>query len=257
MTTRSHPPLLRLVRLALAAVPAGLIAAASLPACELKLNHDPAFAQSPALQIRSVAVEYRDELDQLVFRMELAGDAARTVPKAAGQLDGAPVLAYVFPTSLKAADVNMGDAEGIVALAVTSHPDFDDTPLWDEDGNGRFDDDKAIYHTHWVLLVKDDRVAGGLAVKEFKKEDKAVVRPPTNCGMPMYLDSPGHAVALRGRTLRVAVPASYVRNRTSFNFDGVTCYLQVNTSCMSRPMLGVYQVYSVASGNLSLPYKSR
>lgn len=229
----------------------------SAAACELKLNSDPAYAQSPSLKIKSVSVEYRDEIDSMIFRMDLEGPAGKTVPKAAGQLDGAPVMAYVFQTSLKARDVNMGDVEGIVALAVTSHPDFDDTPLWDEDGNGKFDDDKVIYHTHWVLLVKDDRVAGGLAVKEFKKEDKAVVLPPSNCGMPMYLDSPGHGIALRGSTLRVVVPASYLRNQTSFKFDGVTCYMQVNTSCMSRPMLGVYEVYSVASKNLSLPYKTK
>lgn len=229
----------------------------STTACELKLNSDPAYAKSPSLKIKSVSVEYRDEIDSMIFRMDLEGPGGKTVPKPAGQLDGAPVMAYVFPTSLKARDVNMGDVDGIVALAVTSHPDFDDTPLWDEDGNGKFDDDKVIYHTHWVLLVKDDRVAGGLAVKEFKKEDKAVVLPPSNCGMPMYLDSPGHAVAVRGSTLRVAVPAYYLRNQTSFNFDGVTCYMQVNTSCMSRPMLGVYEVYSVASKNLSLPYKTK
>lgn len=226
-------------------------------ACELTLHSDPAWAQSPSLKVKAVSVEYRDELDLMVFRMDLDGPAGAIVPKPAGQLDGAPVLAYVFPTTLKAADVNMGDAEGIVALAVTSHPDFDDTPLWDEDGNGRYDDDKAIYHTHWVLLVKDERAAGGLAVREFQAEDKAVVMPPTNPGMKIYLDSPGHAVAVRGKTLRVAVPASYVRNRKTFQFDGVTCYLQVNTACMSRPMLGVYEVYSVASGDLSLPYKTK
>jgi len=225
--------------------------------CELKLNADPAFAESPSLKIESVSVEYRPELDMMIFSMQLAGPAGRTVPKAVGQLDGAPVLAYVFPTSLKAADVGMGDAEGIVALAITSHPDFDDTPLWDEDANGKYDDDKIIYHTHWALLVKDDRAPGGLAVREFAKEEKGVVLPPTNCGMPMYLDSPGHAVAERGNTLRAMVPAFYLRNKTQFNFDGVTCYMQVNTSCMSRPMLGVYAIYSVASKDLSLPYATR
>ena len=225
-------------------------------ACDLKLNNSPALTKSPSLKIKGVAVEYRDELDALVFSMDLEGAAGKAVPKAAGQLDGAPVVAYVFPTNLKASDVNMGKAEGIVALAITSHPDFDDTPLWDENANGIYNDDKVIYHTHWVLLTEDKRVPGGLSVKEFKKEDKAVVLPPTNCGMPMYLDSPGHGVAERGNTIRAIVPASYVRNKTSFKFDGVTCYMQVNTSCMERPMLGVYEVYSIASGNLSLPFKT-
>jgi hypothetical protein len=94
-------------------------------------------------------------------------------------------------------------------------------------------------------------------VKEFKKEDKSVVLPPTNCGMPMYLDAAGHPVVERGNTIRAIVPAYYLRNKTSFSFDGVTCYMQVNTSCMAKPMLGVYEVYSVASKDLSLPYKTR
>lgn len=225
-------------------------------ACEVKLNNDPALAKSPSLKIKSVSVEYREELDLMVFSMDLEGPAGKTVPKAVGQLDGAPVVAYVFPTTLKASDVGMGKAEGIVALAITSHPDFDDTPLWDENGNGRYDDDKKIYHTHWALLTKDDRVPGGLAVKEFKKEDKSVVLPPTNCGMPMYLDAAGHSVVERGNTIRALVPAYFLKNRTSFKFDGVTCYMQVNTSCMAKPMLGVYEVYSVASKDLSLPFKT-
>lgn len=226
----------------------------ALPACEVKLNNDPALAKSPSLKIKSVSVDYRKDLDVMVFNMNLEGPAGKTAPKAIGQLDGAPVVAYVFPTSLKAADVGMGNVEGIVALAITSHPDFDDTPLWDEDANGKYDDDKVIYHTHWALLAKDERLPGGLAVKEFKKEDKSVVLPPTNCGMPMYLDAAGHSVVERGNTIRAIVPAYYLRNKTSFKFDGVTCYMQVNTSCMAKPMLGVYEVYSVASGNLSLPY---
>lgn len=228
-----------------------------LAACEVKLNNDPALAKSPSLKIRSAKVEYMKDLDLMVFSMDLDGPAGKTVPKAVGKLDGAPVLAYVFPTSLKASDVGMGNAEGIVALAITSHPDFDDTPLWDEDGNGKYDDDKVIYHTHWALLTKDDRVPGGLAVREFKKEDKSVVLPPTNCGMPMYLDAAGHSVVERGNTIKALVPAFYLRNKTTFNFDAVTCYMQVNTSCMAKPMLGVYEVYSVASGDLSLPYTTK
>lgn len=236
---------------------AGIAGLTPLNACDVVINSEPAFAKSPSLKIKSVGVEYREDLGSLIFTMRLEGPAGGVVPKAAGKLDGAPVLAYVFPTTLKASDVGMGSAEGIVALAITSHPDFDDTPLWDENGNGDYGDDKQIYHTHWALLAKDDRVPGGLAVKEFKKDDKSVVLPPSNCGMPMYLDSPGHAVAARGNTLRVVVPAFHARNQTQFRYDGVTCYMQVNTSCMQKPMLGVYEVYSVASKDLSLPYSTK
>jgi hypothetical protein len=72
--------------------------------------------------------------------------------------------------------------------------------------------------------------------------------------MPMYIDSPGFAVRLDGPTLQVIVPADRVSNMTAFNFDAVTSYLEVNTSDMNRPMLGVYAVYTVLSGDLSLPY---
>jgi hypothetical protein len=46
-----------------------------------------------------------------------------------------------------------------------------------------------------------------------------------------------------------------VNGNTNFTFDAVTAYMQVNTSDRNRPMLGVYNVYSVGSGNLSLPYQ--
>jgi hypothetical protein len=52
-----------------------------------------------------------------------------------------------------------------------------------------------------------------------------------------------------------------MNHKTDFSYDGVTAYMQVNTGgegghgSGDKPLLGVYKVYSVASGNLSLPYK--
>ena len=66
---------------------------ALLPACEVKINNDPAFTKSPSLKIKSVAVDYVKDLDLMVFSMNLDGPAGKTVPKAVGQLDGAPVMA--------------------------------------------------------------------------------------------------------------------------------------------------------------------
>jgi hypothetical protein len=54
--------------------------------------------------------------------------------------------------------------------------------------------------------------------------------------------------------MQVVVPVDRISNITDFAFDAVTCYLEVNTSDGDRPMLGVYEVYSVLSGDLSLPY---
>lgn len=214
-------------------------------------------AETTDLAITAVQVGYQEELDLLVFEQQVRGTAGATVPSARGQLDGAPVLGHVFPTTLQATDVGFSATEGIVALAVTSHPDFDDTPLWDENNDRAYDNDGVVYHAHWVVLHPDDRVAGGLAVKSFEADDDTVVLPPTNPGMPLYMDSPGFSVVRKGNTLRVLVPAARVNHRTDFQYDGVTAYMEVNTADTSRPMLGVYAVYSIASGDLRLPYRVR
>jgi hypothetical protein len=211
-------------------------------------------AGGDALDITDQAVRYEQRLDALIFEQELAGDAGGIQPQAAGQLDGAPVLGYVFPTTLSPTAVGFGDVDGTLALAATAHPDFDDTPLFDEDGDGDYDDDGRIWHAHWVVLGKDERTPGGLSVVEFEEGDDASL-PPTSPGMSIYLDSPGFGIATDGDTLRVTVPAYRVRDETSFRFDAVTAYMEVNTSDDSRPMLGVYEVYDVASGDLSLPYQ--
>ena len=218
-------------------------------------NEDPSFANSPDLVIESTLVTYDDELQQLVFTISVKGNAGASVPTPAGQLDGAPVLGYVFPTTLKSTDVGFGDTEGIVTMALTSHPDFDDTPLWDENNDRDYANDGIIWHAHWVILVANEAVKGGLAVKQFDPEDESIVLPPTNPGMPMYMDSPGFSVITKGNKIRVIIPAFRMNARTDFNFDAVTAYMQVNTSKPDLPLLGVYSVYSVASGDLSLPYQ--
>ena len=210
--------------------------------------------KSPDLEVLGTSVRYLKDADLLIFEQTVKGTAGNTLPTPKGGVDGAPVLGYVFPTTLKPEDAGFGKVEGILALAVTSHPDFDDTPLWDENNNSNYADDGIVFHSHWVVLVKDDRVPGGLSVKQFDKADKTVVLPPTNPGMPMYLDSPGFPVLLKGDKLSVLVPAQRIRSKTEFKFDGVVAYMQVNTTNKDRPMLGVYQAYSVSSGNLSLPY---
>lgn len=205
-------------------------------------------------KITKTLVTNHTDLDALVWEITVAGSAGATTPIPKGKMDGAPVLGYVFPTSLKSTDVGFSETEGIVALALTSHPDFDDTPLWDENADGIYSNDGIKWHPHWVVLVEDKRVEGGLAVKEFKKEDSSVTLPPTNPGMPMFMDSPGYGVKTDANTIKVIVPSYRVRNKTNFKYDGVAAYMQVNTENKNKPMLGVYKVYSVASGNLSLPY---
>lgn len=207
--------------------------------------------------IKKTQVKHNKDIGAMIWEIKVKGKAGSTVPKPVGQLDGAPVLGYVFPTSLKPSDVGFDNTQGILALALTSHPDFDDTPLWDENQDTQFNNDGIVWHPHWVVLTQDKRVKGGLAVKQFNKGDKSVKLPPTNPGMPMYMDSPGFQVITKGNIIRVIVPDYRMNNKTEFQFDAVTCYMQVNTSKKDKPLLGVYEVYNIASGNLSLPYKAR
>ncbi len=209
------------------------------------------------LVIASATVRLDSALNAFVFELSVDGKAGRIVPQARGQMDGAPVLAYVFVTDLKPEAVGFGPVEaGLLVLAVTVHPDFDDTPLWDENGDGAYDNDGYVYHTHWVVLVPDKRVEGGLSTAQFDANDPAVILPPTNPGMPLYLDSPGHPVHLNADRLQVIVPRYRIKGTTAFSYDVVSAYLQVNTSDNTRPMLGVYKVYDVLSGDLSLPFKA-
>ena len=211
-------------------------------------------SEGPNLDLTGATVQIDAELEILIFTQQVSGTAGGTVPHANGRIDGAPVLGYVFPTTLSPADVGFADGEGIVALAATSHPDFDDTPLWDENGDRDYTNDGRVFHTHWVVLIPDDRVAGGLSVKETMSSERDL--PPTAPGMPLYLDSPGFSAQLRGSTLRIIVPLDRVAGHKDFRFDAVTAYMEVNQSVESRPMLGVYKVYDVLSGDLSLPFST-
>ncbi len=209
--------------------------------------------KSANLELVGAKVSRREDIGSLVFEMKVKGRAGMTVPKAKGGMNGAPVLAHVFPTTLAPTDVGFGKVDGIVALAVTSHPDFDDTPLWDENGDRDLGNDGVVYHPHWVVLVPDERVPGGLSVREIAENEDATL-PPTNPGMPMYMDSPGFNVVLDGDTLRVIVPTWRVSGNIDFKFDAVTAYMQVMPHD-GLPLLGVYEVYQVLSGDLSLPYQ--
>lgn len=206
------------------------------------------------LQIIKASVTHDMAIASTIWEINVKGKAGKTTPDPVGQLHGAPVLGYVFPTTLQPTDVGFSDTKGIVALALTSHPDFDDTPLWDENNDLVYDNDGIIWHPHWVILHKDDRIEGGLSVKQFKKTDPRVQLPPTNPGMPMYMDSPGFQVITNETSIKVVIPDYRINNKTDFKFDAVSAYMKVNTEIKDKPMLGVYKVYSVLSTDLSLPY---
>lgn len=206
---------------------------------------------SPSLDIRGAPGNLLPELGVVVLEQTVVGTAGESKPAATGQLDGAGVIGYVFPTTLAPSDAGFGNAEGVLAVAVTSHIDFDDTPMFDENRDGDYANDGETWHSHWVVLTEDERVAGGLSVKQFEEDDSSVVMPPTSPGLPIYLDSPGFPVVVQGDSVKVLLPGDL----EDFTFDAVSAYMQVNTSDETQPLLGVTEVYSVLSGDLSLPYE--
>jgi hypothetical protein len=181
------------------------------------------------------------------FIMEVAGQAGAQTPEKIGRLPGAMVAAYVWPTKLDPAAAGFAAGSGILALAITAHPDFDDTPLFDENADGDPANDGAGWHSHWVVLVEDAACAGGLKVRDVSPGQD--VLPPTAPGLPIALDSPGMSPLLAGRSVKITVPVSGAEN---VNFDAVTAKLQVHAEGKA-PLLCVTGTYDVASGDLSLP----
>jgi hypothetical protein len=189
----------------------------------------------------------------LAFRMTTAGPAGSAVPAAAGALAGAPVHAYVWPTSLDPAAAGFEPGAGILALVATSHPDFDDTPLFDESADHNAGNDGALWHAHWVVLAPTEACGpGALAVKDIA-EGSAPHLPPTWPGLPLFIDSPGYATLLGGETVTVRVPVP--AGAEALRFDAVTAALRVNAN-LHAPLLCVTDVFDVASGDLSLPGKT-
>lgn len=189
-----------------------------------------------------------------VFHIAVSGKAGASKPAKSGKLAGSTVFSYVWPTTIDPAVVGFEPKSGILAFAVTSHPDFDDTPLFDENGDGNAKNDGGVWHSHWVVL-QPDAACGKDALKVVDIPEGSKPRlPKTWPGLPLLIDSPGWSPALMGNTLEVRVPFDDIGVVTGAKFDGVTAALRVNASVHS-PLLCVVDVFKVASGNLSLPGK--
>ena len=186
----------------------------------------------------------------VTFHMTTAGQAGADHPEPAGALGGAPVLSYVWPTSLDPATVGFEGGTGILALAATSHPDFDDTPLFDENRDGDPDNDGDDWHSHWVVLTPTaDCGDGALGVRDIP-EGEAPALPATWPGLPIFIDSPGFTPLFDGPEITVTV--GFAGEVGEIGYDGVTAALKVNAN-VHAPLLCVTDVFDVASGDLSLP----
>jgi hypothetical protein len=183
--------------------------------------------------------------DSAVFSTRVRGEAGRDRPDASGKFEGSSVYAYVWPTSLDSGDIGFEKKQGIVALAVTFHPDFDDA------ANGGKNSHR--WHPHWVVLAKDKACGAGLKVVDIPKDAKPKV-PSTWPGVPLLIDSPEYPTNFKGDTVDVTIPLSLINGIKGASFDGVTAGLKVNGN-LHAPLLCVSDVFKVASGDLSLPGK--
>ena len=186
------------------------------------------------------------------FHMAVSDKAGTSKPVATGKLAGSNVFSYVWPTSLNSADVGFEKDAGILALAVTAHADFDDTPLYDENADNDPSNDGNVWHSHWVVLQGNDKCGKGmLAVVDIPKGTTPKL-PKTWPGLPILLDSPGWNPLFNDESVEVKVAFDSSVNIKDVQYDGVTAGLRVNQS-VHAPLLCVVDVMDVASGDLSLP----
>jgi hypothetical protein len=188
------------------------------------------------------------------FHIAVSGKAGSSRPAKTGKLAGSNVFSYVWPTTIDPSAIGFDKGAGILAFAVTSHPDFDDTPLYDENGDGDLANDGDLWHSHWVVLKPDDACGkDALKVVDIPEGAKPNL-PKTWPGLPILIDSPAWSPVFKDGTLEVRVPFDDIGVVNEANFDGVTSGLRVNASVHS-PLLCVVDVFKVASGNLKMPGK--
>jgi len=188
------------------------------------------------------------------FHMAVAANAGISKPTAIGGLAGSDVYSYVWPTSLNSSSVGFEANAGILALAVTSHPNFDDTPLYDENSDGNTTNDGDVWHSHWVVLQPNEACGpGALGVVDIAADSQPQL-PKTWPGLPILIDSPGWNPTFNAETVEVRVAFDNIASLEEASYDGVTAALRVNQS-VHAPLLCVVDVKDVASGDLSLPGK--
>ncbi|MGF6175140.1 hypothetical protein [Ensifer sp. 4252] len=183
--------------------------------------------------------------DTAIFSTRVRGEAGSEKPVATGNFAGSEVYAYVWPTSLNSSDIGFERDQGIVALAVTFHPDFDDG------ANGKKNRD--AWHPHWVVLNEDKACRGGLKVTDIPEGTKPKL-PATWPNVPLLIDSPDYPTRFKSDAVEVSIPLSFLGAIAAASYDGVTAGLKINAN-LHAPLLCVDNVFKVASGNLSLPGK--
>lgn len=228
-----------------------LLAASLLPTLSAApaIAHDAGIHVEPAAAVMAsfdiIETSIVTKGDDAVFTTRVRGEAGIDKPDATGNFEGSSVYAYVWPTSLNSGDIGFDADQGIVALAVTFHPDFDDA------ANGG--ENRQVWHPHWVVLGEDAACAGGLKVNDIPEGTTPKV-PPTWPNVPLLIDSPQYPTTFTGDTVEVTIPLELITGIADASFDGVTAGLKINGN-LHAPLLCVDIVFKVASGDLSLPGK--
>lgn len=221
-------------------------------------HHSGGLSSKPAPGVKApydiVHTKITTEGNVALFHMAVSGKAGALKPTKRGKLAGSSVFSYVWPTSMDPAVVGFEAKSGILAFAVTAHPDFDDTPLFDEDGDGKAGNDGNVWHAHWVVLQGDEACGKGALKVVDIPEGKQPKLPKTWPGLPILIDSPGWSPSFKANAVEVRVPFDDIGVVNAAGFDGVTAGLRVNAS-VHHPLLCVVDVFKVASGDLSLPGK--
>lgn len=207
------------------------------------IKAEPAEAVHAAFDIIETTIVTRG--DTAVFTTRVRGDAGAEKPAATGKFEGSDVYAYVWPTSLNSGEIGFDKDQGIVALAVTFHPDFDDAAYGGKN--------RDVWHPHWVVLAEDKACDGGLKVIDIPEGSRPTV-PKTWPGVPLLIDSPDYPTTFKGDAVDVEIPLNLISGIAGATFDGVTAGLKVNGN-LHAPLLCVSNVFKVASGDLSLPGK--
>ncbi|MFZ1679393.1 MAG: hypothetical protein WAT70_00115 [Rhizobiaceae bacterium] len=209
--------------------------------------HEITAAGNEAVNASFDIVETRIVTDQgnAIFRTRVRADAGKVTPNSIGKFEGSDVYAYVWPTSLNSWEVGFERDQGIVALAVTFHPDFDDAAYGGKN--------RDRWHPHWVVLNEDKACPGGLKVRDIPEGTKPRL-PETWPGAPILIDSPEFRTDLAADVVEVHIPLEKIGAIATASFDGVTAGLRVNAN-LHAPLLCVTDIFKVASGDLSLPGK--
>ncbi len=124
--------------------------------------------------------------------------------------------------------------------------------MYDENGDGDKANDGDLWHSHGVVLVRDETCGkGALKIRDIPEGTKPTL-PKTWPGLPILIDSPSYKPVFAGPKVSVRVPAATLGNTASVKIDSVTAGLRINAS-VHAPLVCVADVFDVASGDLSLP----